>query len=44
MLESLILVVYIALGFAISHLALESGWHFTACSKQQNCVNYRQEE
>jgi len=31
MLENLNLLVYVALGFTISYLALEVGWHFTAC-------------
>jgi hypothetical protein len=31
MLENLNLLAYAALGFAISYLALEGGWHFTAC-------------
>ncbi|HEX2408239.1 MAG TPA: hypothetical protein VHJ38_13630 [Nitrososphaeraceae archaeon] len=31
MLENLNLVAYVALGFAISYLALEGAWHLTAC-------------
>ena len=31
MLENLNLMMYITLGFAVSYLALELGWHFTAC-------------
>lgn len=31
MLENLNLLVYVALGFVITYLALEAGWHFTAC-------------
>jgi hypothetical protein len=31
MLEDLNLLIYVALGFVISYLALEGGWHFTAC-------------
>ncbi|HZC47765.1 MAG TPA: hypothetical protein VE244_01770 [Nitrososphaeraceae archaeon] len=31
MLENLHLVAYVTLGFAISYLALEGAWHFTAC-------------
>ncbi len=32
MLENLTLsAAYVTLGFAISYLALEVGWHFTAC-------------
>ena len=31
MLENLNLLIYVALGFVISYLALEGGWHFTAC-------------
>jgi hypothetical protein len=31
MLENLNLIMYITLGFAVSYLALELGWHFTAC-------------
>ena len=38
MLESLNLAAYIALGFAISYLALEGGWHFTACKIKENSV------
>jgi hypothetical protein len=31
MLENLNLIMSITLGFAVSYLALELGWHFTAC-------------
>jgi hypothetical protein len=31
MLESVNLTAYVVLGFAMSYLALEGGWHFTAC-------------
>jgi hypothetical protein len=31
MLENITLAAYAALGFAISYLALEGAWHFTAC-------------
>lgn len=31
MLENLDVVLYVVLGFAISYLALEGAWHFTAC-------------
>ncbi len=31
MLENLNLIAYVTLGFAISYLALEGAWHFTAC-------------
>jgi hypothetical protein len=31
MIEGLNLAAYVMLGFTISYLALEGGWHFTAC-------------
>jgi hypothetical protein len=31
MLENLNLLLYVIIGFAITYLALEWGWHFTAC-------------
>jgi hypothetical protein len=31
MLENLNFAAYITLGFAVSYLALEGGWHLTAC-------------
>jgi hypothetical protein len=31
MIEGLNLAAYVTLGFTISYLALEGGWHFTAC-------------
>ena len=31
MLESVNLTAYVVLGFAMSYLGLEGGWHFTAC-------------
>ena len=31
MIESLYLVIYAAIGFAISYLSLEILWHMTAC-------------
>ena len=34
MLENLNLLTYVALGFVISYLTLEGGWHFTACRIQ----------
>ena len=30
-LENLDVVLYVVIGFAISYLALEGAWHFTAC-------------
>ncbi|HZC50307.1 MAG TPA: hypothetical protein VE244_14750 [Nitrososphaeraceae archaeon] len=38
MLENLHLVAYVTLGFAISYLALEGGWHFTACKIKDKSI------
>ncbi|HEX6027450.1 MAG TPA: hypothetical protein VFY64_00275 [Nitrososphaeraceae archaeon] len=38
MFENLNLVAYVALGFAISYLALEGGWHFTACKIKDKSI------
>ena len=38
MLEYLNLLAYLVLGFAISYLALEVGWHFTACKIKDNSI------
>jgi hypothetical protein len=38
MLENLNLAVYVALGFAVSYLALEGGWHFTACKIKDKAI------
>jgi hypothetical protein len=38
MLENLNLAVYAALGFAVSYLALEGGWHFTACKIKDKAI------
>jgi hypothetical protein len=38
MLENLHLVAYVTLGFAISYLALEAGWHFTACKIKDKSI------
>ena len=38
MLENLNLLVYLVLGFAISYLALDVGWHFTACKIKDNSI------
>ena len=38
MLENLNLLVYLVLGFAISYLALEIGWHFTACKIKDKSI------
>jgi len=38
MLENLNLLTYVALGFVISYLALEGGWHFTACKIKDKSV------
>jgi hypothetical protein len=35
-LENLALIAYAGIGFAISYLALEVGWHFTACKIKDN--------
>jgi hypothetical protein len=38
MLENLNLAVYAALGFAVSYLALEGGWHFMACKIKDKAI------
>jgi hypothetical protein len=39
MLENLTLsAAYVTLGFAISYLALEAGWHFTACKIKEKSI------
>jgi hypothetical protein len=38
MLEGLNLVAYVTIGFAISYLALEGGWHFTACKIKEKSI------
>ena len=38
MLENLNLAAYPALGFAVSYLALEGGWHFTACKIKDKAI------
>ena len=38
MLENLILAAYVTVGFAISYLALEGGWHFTACEIKDKAI------
>jgi len=38
MLENLNLLVYVALGFVVSYLALEVGWHFTACKIKDKSI------
>ena len=38
MLENLNLAAYIALGFAVGYLALEGGWHFTACIIKEKSI------
>jgi hypothetical protein len=38
MLENLNLAAYAALGFAVSYLALEGGWHFTACKIKDKAI------
>jgi hypothetical protein len=38
MLENLNLAAYVALGFAVSYLALEGGWHFTACKIKDKAI------
>jgi hypothetical protein len=37
-LENLNFVVYVMLGFAVSYLALEGGWHFTACKIKDKAI------
>jgi hypothetical protein len=37
-LENLNLAAYVILGFAISYLALEGGWHFTACKIKDKAI------
>jgi hypothetical protein len=38
MLENLNLAIYVALGFVVSYLALEGGWHFTACTIKDKAI------
>jgi hypothetical protein len=38
MLEGLNLMAYVIIGFAISYLALEGGWHFTACKIKEKSI------
>jgi hypothetical protein len=38
MLENLNLAAYVTLGFAVSYLALEVGWHFTACKIKDKAI------
>jgi hypothetical protein len=39
MLENLTLsAAYVTLGFAIGYLALEGGWHFTACKIKEKSI------
>ena len=38
MLENLNLAAYAALGFAVGYLALEGGWHFTACKIKEKSI------
>jgi hypothetical protein len=38
MLENLNLVAYVALGFAISYLALEGAWHLAACRIKEKSI------
>ena len=38
MLENLNFAVYVALGFVVSYLALEGGWHFTACKIKDKAI------
>jgi hypothetical protein len=38
MFENLNLLVYVALGFTICYLALEVGWHFTACKIKDKSI------
>ena len=38
MLENLNLAVYAAIGFVVSYLALEGGWHFTACKIKDKAI------
>ena len=38
MLENLNLAAYAALGFAVSYLALEGGWHFTVCKIKDKAI------
>jgi hypothetical protein len=38
MLENLNLAAYAALGFAVSYLVLEGGWHFTACKIKDKAI------
>jgi hypothetical protein len=38
MLENLNFAAYITLGFAVSYLALEGGWHLTACKIKDKAI------
>lgn len=38
MIESLNLLGYVVLGFAISYLTLEGGWHFAACKIKDKSI------
>jgi hypothetical protein len=38
MLENLNLATYVTIGFAVSYLALEVGWHFTACKIKDKAI------
>jgi hypothetical protein len=38
MIEGLNLAAYVTLGFTISYLALEGGWHFTACKIKDKSI------
>jgi hypothetical protein len=37
-LENLNFVAYVMLGFTVSYLALEGGWHFTACKIKDKAI------
>jgi hypothetical protein len=37
-LENLNFVAYVMLGFTVSYLALEVGWHFTACKIKDKAI------
>jgi hypothetical protein len=32
------MLAYVALGFSVSYLALEVGWHFTACKIKDKSI------
>jgi len=38
MLENLSLAIYVILGSAVSYLALEGAWHFTACKIKDKSI------